>query len=125
MLSDEQTKKLELNPGDPLFIDHARALHSSGSSKEAVFVCLKGLSKNPNLIQGRLLISKIYFDLGFTPFALRELELIHEISPDNDSVKRLIEIISPGTIEALKQRTSKSSSEKVLAEGSFNIKDIE
>ena len=121
---DLKIQKLVSNPADPVYIEVARFYHSKGDSKEAIFTCLKALSKNPNHPLGRVQLSKIYLDLGFYTFALNELELAHYMLPENDSIKRLIEIISPGTLDNLKNKKY-SSEEKILAEKKFDIKDLE
>lgn len=122
-LTAEEKSKLESNPADVIYHEVADRLRKDRLYGEAAFVCIRALCKNPSLDRARLLLAKIYFEGNVIQFALRELEVLYKNNQDNDSVKRLIDSISPGAADKI--QVNQNSVEKVVAESHFKVKDIE
>lgn len=129
---DEQGLRdaVEKDQGAPEFVDLAKLLRERDELKEAVHICLAGLSQNPTFHRGRLLLSRLYFDLHYYPFALRELLQIREAYPDNASLGRLIDKLSPD-VSGSEAASSKPSTaeievdEETLAEADFDFDSLD
>ena len=122
--------KLEADPGDPIFAAHANSLREEGALDKALFVCLAGLSSNPACHQGRLVLARIFYEQGFHPFALREVERLHHDLPKNEAVRRLLEAISPDQVApegAAEDRgkAEESADEATVAEAEFDFDVLE
>jgi hypothetical protein len=117
---------LDRDPGNVLFYDLAVGLSLEGNLLDAIEVCLRGLSVNPGFHKGRLLLSRLYYECGFIPFAVRELELLLQACPHSRAVRRLVERLSPGST-ALQGHTSNvggGPTNATVAEGDFNLDDL-
>ena len=91
---------MEKDPGDPIFAEFAEKLVASGQQKEAVEICLKGLSKNPECHRGRLALAYAFFKSGYIPFALREIEYLSYFLPENQALKKLLNKFDPIAINS-------------------------
>lgn len=136
-------QELQEDPGDPAFLDVAQNFKEEGEPLKAVAVCLRGLSANPSFHLGRLLLARLYVELECFPFALDELERIHEDMPHVDSLSRLIERLSPGASEVSEdtyegaeesleeelgtqpERKSSKKEEETLAETDFDFEELD
>jgi predicted Zn-dependent protease len=86
---------LEAEPGNPAFADYAAMLVAQERLLDAIVVCLRGLSRNPELHRGRLLLAHALFRSGFTPFAAREVQLLCERMPTNQALRDLYSKLAP------------------------------
>lgn len=117
---------LEKDPGNVLFYDLAVGLSIEGNLLDAIEVCLRGLSVNPSFHKGRLLLARLYYDCGFIPFAVRELEFLLGACPNSRSIRRLVERLSPGS-QSLKDRPADfgQAPDGTMAEGDFDMADLD
>jgi hypothetical protein len=99
------------------FSDVAVALCQEGKTLEAIDVCLAGLCNTPSVIRGRLVLARAFFERGYVPFAVRELEQLRREVPENDSVRRLLEKLSPKRSE----NVPAGGDESTVAEAEFDI----
>lgn len=83
------------DPGNPAFVDLAESLRTSGKLSESLQVCLAGLSRNPDLHRGRLVLARVFFELGFVPFCLQEIHNLIKELPNNNALLRLAEKLDP------------------------------
>ena len=123
MNEDEVLDILSTDPGNSVFADFAEVLHKQGSSEPAIIVCLRGLSSNPSCHKGRLILSKIYYDLGFKPFCVDQLKILVKSVPANKSLKNLLEKLAP---QEFNSKTINLAQEiKTVAEADFEFSEIE
>ncbi len=108
----ELPQELQEDPGDISFLGVAGDYREKGELLKAVVICLRGLSANPSYHQGRLLLARLYFELECLPFALKELELLHQDMPHIDSIGRLLERLSPGASNVADEPSSDSTYEQ-------------
>ena len=87
---------LKTDPGNRLFIDYAESLRLQGELPEALAICLAGLNANPRLHDGRLLLGRIFFELGYPLFAAREIRELLAVFPDNAALTSLLLRLHPG-----------------------------
>lgn len=112
------------NPGNPLFAEYAERLRVAGDHSEAMNVCLAGLSANPACHRGRLVLARAFYDRSYLPFAVRELEYLVRELPDNESLRKLLNKLSPqGT--AAPSQTGPAVAAQTVAEAEFDFSDIE
>ena len=121
------TKILAESPGNEVFADYAENLRKESRLQEAIQVCLAGLSANPACVRGRLALARVMYQNGYKPFALRELDILHEMLPNNKSVARLIELVREETEVSLlgSEGATVGAEEKVMAATEFDIEDFE
>lgn len=110
---------LEENPGDPKFIEYADLLVKEGDHMQAIEVCLAGLSANPAAHGGRLILAQAFFERGFYPFAVKELKELNTALPENETVAKLLERISPSS------SVSSEDIEETVAESDFDLDILE
>ena len=122
MSEEELRHQFSQDPGGKAFPELAKILLSQSKNEEAMMVCLKGLSHVPENTLGRLLLARAFFELGFVPFAQRELQLVSTLAPDNEQVKNIVRYIVSPTESATKERSN--SEPNVLAEAEFDIDDL-
>lgn len=123
MNEDEILEILSADPGNSIFSDFAEALHKEGNSEAAIIVCLRGLSSNPSLHKGRLILAKIYYDLGFKPFSIEQLKYLQKNLPSNKSIRNLLEKLDPQ--EFNKTTIQLNQEVKTFAEAEFEFGEIE
>ena len=109
---------LSSDPGSPVFVEFAEFLRGLRRHSEAIDVCLAGLSANPDAHRGRLMLARIYYECGFVPFAVRELQLLVGHFPQNRALAKLSERLSPA------HGAQNSSAESEVAEAEFDIDAI-
>ena len=95
MAKEDMQEALRADPGNPIFADYADSLREAGELMEALRVCLAGLEANTSFHVGRLALARVFFELGHTSFAIRELEVLRRAVPSNVSLMRLVERLSP------------------------------
>ena len=113
---------LASDPGNKAFVELVDILRSEGRYLEAIEVCLAGLSSSPDTHKGRLLLARLFYDRGFTPFALREISYVASAIPENDALKKLVQKLSPGYMEAA---TVATAPESTVAEAEFDFTDLD
>ena len=117
---EEIAEILKSDPGNPAFVREAERLIRAGKLSEAQDICCAGISANPSAHRGRLLLSRIFYERGYLPFAVRELEELSNVVNDNKFLRRILEKLAP----QLKTRSS-DEGDRVVAETDFDIGDIE
>ena len=120
--NEDLKKLLEQDPGNPVYGDFADGLRRRGDLLGALQVCLSGLSSNPGHHLGRLVLARVFYDLGCMPFALRELVYLRRELPDVQSIKKLVDKLSPAGAADTKETSE--SEEAVFAEADFDFDDI-
>lgn len=103
--------------------EEALALIHQRKFLDAEQLLLKGLSADPFNPRARILLAKVFFELGYVPFAVRELEQVYLELPDNKYVKNLLEKLAPERV-TVGAPVAKGPSD-TLAEADFDIGDIE
>ncbi len=124
----EQEYRATLNddPGSPVFIELADLLYREGRMTEAVEICLGGLTANPSAHRGRLLLARFYYEKGYLPFAVQEVEKLTSALPQNEELAKLLQKLAPGSKPSVSTaQGNPASSEKTLAEAEFDLGDIE
>lgn len=121
---DKLKAKLSKDPGDPLFAEYAEFLRRKQRKEEAYKVCFSGLSANSNAYAGRLVLARLFHDDGYIPFAVRELETLYQQSPENETVRHLLERLSP-SFAADFHTPSEQSTDTMIAETEFDLGDLE
>ena len=111
---------LEINPGDPIFAEYAHGLLEEQRYTESIQVALTGLSINPNLHRGRLILAHAFFRAGFIPFAIREVKELAKLLPENEQIKRLV--VKLGADSATTEASQ--SGEVRVAEAEFDLDDL-
>ena len=123
---EEINTRLEADPGDPVFADYAEFLRSQGEIDRAMHVCLTGVTSNPAVLEGRLVLARIYYEEGHFPFAVRELEYLKKEIPDNKAVNSLLERLSPESLNKPQATViSSESTETTVAEGEFGFDELD
>lgn len=118
MNEKEYRAALSADPGAPLFVEFAEYLRGLRRQSEAIDVCLAGLSANPDAHRGRLMLARVFYECGFVPFAVRELQVLGARFPENRALAKLRERLSPN----ISQQDSAGESE--VAEAEFDIDAI-
>ena len=90
----ELKHQLRQNIEKECFAEYAEKLRLSRKYSASIRVCLEGLSKNPTVDRGRLVLARTYYDCGYIDFSLRELSFLIKRHPDNVYIKSLIEKLS-------------------------------
>ena len=118
MNEKEYRSTLSSDPGAPAFVEFAELLRGMRRHSEAIDVCLAGLSANPDAHRGRLMLARVYYECGFIPFAVRELQTLVAQFPANRALAKLCERLSPV------DGTTGSGVESEVAEAEFDIDAI-
>ncbi len=121
---------LKKDPANPIFAEYAEYLRRKKRWWDAIEVCMEGLSHNPSVLAGRIVLARIYYQKGWLPFAVRELELIYSERPDSAETVSLLKKLSPDFQENSYKNTDKrdgtvSKEDTVIAETEFDLGDLE
>jgi len=122
---EEYKSVLQYDPGNPLFVGYADLLRSEGKADEAMQTCLLGLTHNPSYHRGRLLLARLFYDKGYIPFAVKEIEILLKALPENGALLKLLDKLSPGAGVSLSSHADKPVEEKTLAEAEFDLGDLD
>jgi lipopolysaccharide biosynthesis regulator YciM len=121
---EEYLRRLEEDPGDPLFAQFADKLREEQRYHEAMDICFQGLSSNPSCHRGRLVLARVFYERMFWPFAVRELRILMQAVPDNAHIAKIIERLAPGEdtsdVSVVEKRVGDT-----VAETEFDMSDIE
>ena len=121
VMREEETKELLIRePGNPVFAELAAYLISQEHFGEAILTCMRGLSVNPDCHKGRLILAHALFRSGFTPFAVRELQLLCNSFPDHRYLKNLLSKLDPTLLVNSSSDHSEASSREV-ADVEFDV----
>lgn len=72
------------DPASPAFLALSSAYLQQGRFMEAMVVCKKGIKSQPDNVEGRLLLARVYAEQGKVPKALEEVRALLEQKPDLD-----------------------------------------
>jgi len=127
-LSEAEIKDiLDKYPGDPVFVSYSDNLRIIGNLSDALCVCMAGLSASTDDVKGRLVLAQIFYDLGFLPFAIRELKELNRTLPENESIKRLLAKVAPGEQKFAQadEPNPGGGEEATVAEADFDFDEID
>lgn len=102
------------------FVAVAEAYRLDGQHQDALVALLKGLSENPSHDQARLLLARVFVELGCVPYALNELGQLVRRFPKNVSLQKLFRAL--GGTEIPSEQGSVSS---VVAESEIDFDAID
>lgn len=132
--SEDQYKQLlAVEPGDDVFVDYADLLRRTGRLPEALVVALTGVTHATDHTRGRLLLSRIYYELGLLPLAVVEVKRLQAEHPELRFLKQLLLKLAPDekVSEAVEESAPTEgaapagSNESTLAEGEFDFEGLE
>jgi predicted Zn-dependent protease len=112
MQRSEVQTQLAQDPGNPVFAEYADQLRREGQYSEALEICYRGLSANPSVHRGRLVLARVYYEKLFWPFAIREVQQLQKDLPHSETLRRLLTALAP------------EESTSVLTERSRNAEDL-
>ena len=110
---DELRRKLEREPGSPLFAQYAEELRRAGELGEAIRVCREGLLKHPGYASARITLARALATSGDTGAARAEFEAVLAVAPDNVIAKRGIEELGGDGARAWDEKTVSSTPKPV------------
>lgn len=120
----ELRRILTEDPGNERFVELARLLREAGRKLEAVEVCFAGLSASPQCHDGRLELARAFYELGYIPFAAREVSELRSIYPASSDLQKLAELL--GAVETVEsQAPQPAGSPDTVAEAEFDADEIE
>ena len=119
---EENQALLSKDPGNEVFIEYAESLRNSGNPGQAILVCIAGLAANPAMHRGRFLLARIFYEQGYTTFAVRELRELSAALPEIDPLKRLIARFEPASTS---EPGAAPKAAETVAESDFDIAEIE
>jgi len=120
----EIEEALKGDPTDPRFTILIKNYTQKGRYVDALLVALGGLSYCPDNYLARVLLARIFFELGFVPFALRELQVLRECVQDASTLDKLIDKISP-IIKNSKEVQIEDEEERTIADQEFEVEELE
>jgi predicted Zn-dependent protease len=114
---EELEQIVSADPGNSLFANLAELLREDGMLDTAFNVCFAGLSQNPGCHKGRLILARLYYERGFVPFAVRELEEIYRSLESSQSSTQFI-------AKLLKRLGSEIAEQPIAAKSSSNVQNL-
>ena len=84
------TRRLQKEPSSRVFLELAREFYDNGSFEQAADVCVKGLRQYPTYLSARVLLGRIYFDMGCLPESRAEMETALSQAADNLIARRIL-----------------------------------
>ena len=115
----ELPPELVSDPAHASFFSTAQRLAGEGRVLEALFVLVRALDVNPALDRGRLLLARLFFELGAPHFAAREVRELMARAPQLKSLARLQEALEPGVTVQMDGATRR------FAETQFKASELE
>ncbi|MCO6429278.1 MAG: hypothetical protein J5J00_00330 [Deltaproteobacteria bacterium] len=113
------------NPGDPLFLKYAEELMKSAKFEQALMVCLRGVSKSPAQLRGRLLLARAYYELGMMPLAAEQMKVVAQSAPESLPIQKLYNKLSVYLWQPGDHSAFSGPGEAVMAEAEFDIGDMD
>jgi len=111
--------ELSADPAHESYFGVAQLLAGEAKLLEACGVLMRALDVNPALDRGRLLLARLYFEIGAPRFAAREIRELVQRNPQLKSLERLREALEPGVVLDPQAITKK------FAEARFKSSEIE
>jgi hypothetical protein len=112
-------EELAKDPAHESYFSVAQSLAGEGKLVEASGVIIRALDVNPALDRGRLLLSRLFFEIGAPRFAAREVQELMVRNPSLKSLVRLREALEPGVAVA------PAAQPKKFAETRFAASELE
>jgi tetratricopeptide (TPR) repeat protein len=106
---EELRKKLEREPGSPLFAQYAEELRRAGELGEAIRVCREGLGKHPGYATARITLARALATSGEAAAARGEFEAVLAVAPDNVIARRGLEELGSDGARAWGEKTLSSA----------------
>ena len=78
------------DPGSPSFLPLAEVYRKEGRLAVALRLCVRGLERNPDHVEGHVLLGRIYRELGELEPACDELDIALRLDPDHRSARRAL-----------------------------------
>lgn len=120
------------DPGHESFVRVAEELRGLGDFDRALAVCVRGLNKIPENLHARLTLAHIYYQMGCTHFAFRELLELQSAHPESVSIAKLLQKFMPeggaeAQIQGLNQKSASAAghTQEIVAESEFDFDEIE
>ncbi len=128
--------EFQKNPRSKVFAPLAESYRKANLTQQALAVAKSGVQQNPKFSGGRVVLGKIYEDMGQNDKALNEYKMASEIDPSNILAHKLLAHRYLGDKEVKKALSSfkmvlflkpndKASLEKVKKLESFTAEDFE
>ena len=117
------TAALQDDPTGENYVQLAQTLRKAGRFSEAMETLLRGLSELPDHAPARLLLARVFLQLGYRPFAVRELQELRSRFPENRPLERLFEKVAPDYL-AGSADSDPSTMASTVAEADFDFDDI-
>lgn len=111
--------ELASDPAHESFFAVAQSLAGEGKLLDACGVLIRALDVNPALDRGRLLLARLFFEIGAPRFAAREVYELMARNPSLKSLGRLRDALEPGTTVDTQSLTKK------FAETRFKAAELE
>jgi len=124
-MSDQETLDLlAKDPGNTIFAEYADSLRESGDYDAAVLVCLRGLSVNYNFQRGRLVLSRVFYEMNCIPFAIEQVKILVSSLPENKVLRRLLKKLTGGQGN-VDVDSKPASADDTVAEADFDFDEID
>lgn len=78
------------DPGSPSFLPLAEVYRKEGRLAVALRLCVRGLERNPDHVEGHVLLGRIYRELGEPEPACDELDIALRLDPEHRSARRAL-----------------------------------
>lgn len=78
------------DPGSPSFLPLAEVYRKEGRLAVALRLCVRGLERNPDHVEGHVLLARIYRELGELEPACDELDIALRLDPEHRSARRAL-----------------------------------
>lgn len=78
------------DPGSPSFLPLAEVYRKEGRFAVALRLCVRGLERNPEHVEGHVLLARIYRELGELEPACDELDIALRLDPEHRSARRAL-----------------------------------
>jgi tetratricopeptide (TPR) repeat protein len=98
----------------------AEALRLQGDHQQALILLLKGLSKDSQNDQARLLLARVLYELNCLPFAVQEIQTLYNKHPESKSLARLLSSLGGHARSNVTKHT-----EAVMAESEIDFDAID
>lgn len=78
------------DPGSPAFLHLAEVYRKEGRIGVALRMCVRGLERNPDHVEGHVLLGRLYRELGELEPACDELDIALRLDPEHRPARRAI-----------------------------------